>query len=232
MSSYTKAAKKLLLAVLLVSFLCVNAAAQVTIQPKDEIFGGYSWLGISGYADFDIKVQDINAGFDASTHGIFRTPTTWASSSTAVATLIPADPAIPAWASAWADCSTSITPTRSRRLSGMMGGIANLSPAYPPTPPNGSNEWNAAFAAGGGIDYDHPPVHDTYRAGRLYLHQLQHLLSGVIDGACVPSDNLTVEQCSVWRRAWSSTWAATTRPRRLRLARAQPTEVTEGEPVT
>ena len=42
------------------------ATAQVTIQPKDEIFGGYSWLGISGTADFNIPVQDIPVGFDAS----------------------------------------------------------------------------------------------------------------------------------------------------------------------
>src|SRR5271167_4984526 len=51
----------------LVFCLCgVFAAAQVTIQPKDEFFGGYSWLGVSGYADFNVRVQDINAGFDAS----------------------------------------------------------------------------------------------------------------------------------------------------------------------
>ena len=42
------------------------ATAQVTIQPKSEIFGGYSWLGISGQADLGVKAQDINTGFEAS----------------------------------------------------------------------------------------------------------------------------------------------------------------------
>ena len=51
---------------LLVCLWSTWAAAQVTIQPKDEIFGGYSWLGISGHADLGTKVQDINTGFDAS----------------------------------------------------------------------------------------------------------------------------------------------------------------------
>ena len=43
------------------------ATAQVAIQPKAEVFGGYSWLGISGTADFGVKVPDISTGFDAST---------------------------------------------------------------------------------------------------------------------------------------------------------------------
>ena len=55
------------LAVCLMLSVCGTfAAAQVTIQPKEEIFVGYSWLGISGYADFDHKVNDISTGFDAS----------------------------------------------------------------------------------------------------------------------------------------------------------------------
>jgi len=45
------------------------AAAQVTIQPQDEVFGGYSWLHTNGYAAFDdigYKVPDITDGFDLS----------------------------------------------------------------------------------------------------------------------------------------------------------------------
>ena len=41
------------------------ASAQ-TIQPKDEIFGGYSWLHPNGYADLGFKVPDIADGFDLS----------------------------------------------------------------------------------------------------------------------------------------------------------------------
>jgi outer membrane protein OmpA-like peptidoglycan-associated protein len=40
------------------------AAAQVTLQPKVEIFGGYSWLHPNGYVDWG-KVPDITHGWNA-----------------------------------------------------------------------------------------------------------------------------------------------------------------------
>jgi outer membrane protein OmpA-like peptidoglycan-associated protein len=45
--------------------LGVYASAQ-TIQPKDEIFGGYSWLHPNGRTDLGYKVPDIASGFDFS----------------------------------------------------------------------------------------------------------------------------------------------------------------------
>jgi hypothetical protein len=45
--------------------LGTHASAQ-TIQPVDEVFGGYSWLHPNGYADFGSKVPDIVDGFDIS----------------------------------------------------------------------------------------------------------------------------------------------------------------------
>ena len=52
----------------LVFALCLLAtyASAQTIQPQDEIFGGYSWLHPNGYADLGYKVQDIVNGFDLS----------------------------------------------------------------------------------------------------------------------------------------------------------------------
>ncbi len=53
----------------LVFVLCLlgsQAAAQAGIQPKDEVFGGYSWLHANGYGDLNYKVDDIVRGFDAS----------------------------------------------------------------------------------------------------------------------------------------------------------------------
>jgi hypothetical protein len=41
------------------------AAAQ-NYQPKDEVYGGYSWLAPNGYGDLNFKVNDIVDGFDAS----------------------------------------------------------------------------------------------------------------------------------------------------------------------
>jgi hypothetical protein len=41
------------------------AAAQVTVQPRAEVFGGYSWYHPNGYVDWG-KVPDIAHGWDAS----------------------------------------------------------------------------------------------------------------------------------------------------------------------
>src|ERR1019366_9825936 len=46
--------------------LGVPASAQTDIQPKDEVFGGYSWLHPNGRVDFGYKVPDIVKGFDFS----------------------------------------------------------------------------------------------------------------------------------------------------------------------
>ena len=46
--------------------LGVLATAQTDIQPKDEIFGGYSWLHPNAHVDNGFQVQDISKGFDFS----------------------------------------------------------------------------------------------------------------------------------------------------------------------
>jgi len=47
--------------------LCLAATfSAAQNQPKDEIFGGYSWLAPNGWGDLDYKINDIAAGFDAS----------------------------------------------------------------------------------------------------------------------------------------------------------------------
>jgi hypothetical protein len=47
------------------SFLGTRASAQNS-SPKDEIFGGYSWLAPNGWGDLDYKIDNIPKGFDAS----------------------------------------------------------------------------------------------------------------------------------------------------------------------
>ena len=43
------------------------ASAQVaSYQPKDEVFGGYSWIHPNGYVDYGYKLHDISKGFDIS----------------------------------------------------------------------------------------------------------------------------------------------------------------------
>src|SRR5580704_10616478 len=42
------------------------AAAQVAIQPKDEVYAGYSWLHPGGHYDLGIPTQDVTTGIDLS----------------------------------------------------------------------------------------------------------------------------------------------------------------------
>ncbi len=46
--------------------LCSTFAAAQEIQPKDEVYGGYSWLHTGGYVDGGFKSPDIARGFDIS----------------------------------------------------------------------------------------------------------------------------------------------------------------------
>ena len=50
------------------------AAAQETIQPRAEIFGGYSWLNPDGYVDWG-KVNSIAHGWNAVSHTHLTLPT-------------------------------------------------------------------------------------------------------------------------------------------------------------
>ena len=51
--------------------LGTHAAAQVTVQPRVELFGGYSWLHPNGYVDWG-KVPDIAHGWNA--NAVFYLP--------------------------------------------------------------------------------------------------------------------------------------------------------------
>ena len=46
--------------------LGVYASGQTDIQPKDEVFGGYSWLHPNGKVDYGYQVENIAKGFDFS----------------------------------------------------------------------------------------------------------------------------------------------------------------------
>ena len=68
-SRFSVVPTRILLAVsALVCALCLlgTFAAAQTIQPVDEVFGGYSWLHTNGYVDFGYRSPDIADGFDIS----------------------------------------------------------------------------------------------------------------------------------------------------------------------
>ena len=208
-------------------------AAQVSIQPKDEIFGGYSWLGINGQADFNTKVDDIVNGFDASNtyylpqahnlgiivdgSGHFNTGRP---GYTGVGFLL--------GGLQYKYHTNSFSP-----FVRFMAGTANLSPAYPPTPPNGNNQWNAALAVGGGFDYTVNHRFSIRIAQADYIYTNYYIYcSGVAGGNCVRS-NATSQWNNIRLAAgfvlnlgnyYSAPPTA--------ACSAQPTSVMEGEPVT
>ena len=49
-----------------VVLLAACATAQNVYQPRDEIFGGYSWLAPNGWGDLNYKINNIPNAFDAS----------------------------------------------------------------------------------------------------------------------------------------------------------------------
>ena len=70
MSWYDGAArsrKSIFLVALGCAFCClVTAVSAQNACPKDEIFGGYSWLAPNGWGDLDYKINNIPNAFDAS----------------------------------------------------------------------------------------------------------------------------------------------------------------------
>src|SRR5579883_1607805 len=229
----SKMVSKSLVLCLLVWLCSTYAAAQVTVQPKSEIFGGYSWLGISGHADFGTKVQDINTGFDASYTYYFA----WSHNLGVIfdgsGHFDTGRPNYTGVGFAFAGLQYKYHTDSFSPFVRVMAGAANLSPAYPPTPPNGSNEWQAALAAGGGFDYviNHRFSLRILQADYIYTNY-DIYCSGVLGGACVPS-----HQTSQWNNIRLAAGAVFNlgnyyTPTPTAACTAQPTEVTEGEPVT
>ena len=209
------------------------AAAQVTIQPKEEVFLGYSWLGISGKADFQANAPDINKGFDGSITYYFP----WAHNLGIVfdgsGHFAVNHPDFTGVGFAFVGLQYKYHTNSFSPFVHFMAGGANLSPAYPPTPPTGNNEWQAALAAGGGIDYaiTHRFTLRVVQADYIYTNYFIYC-SGVVDFVCVPSN-----QTSQWNNIRLSTGLVVnlgnyyTAPPTAACT-AQPTEVTEGEPVS
>jgi outer membrane protein OmpA-like peptidoglycan-associated protein len=127
-----------------VCLLGVCVSAQVTIQPKDEVFGGYSWLNPNGRVDFGYKVQSITKGFDVS--NVYYLPTLHN-----VGVLL--------------DGSGHFGSSSNAQVGYILGGLQykfhtnTFSPfarifvgtSYI-NPPLSKAEWNAALGAGGGFD--------------------------------------------------------------------------------
>jgi OmpA family len=208
-----------------VALLAARATAQNASQPRDEIFGGYSYLNVHGTADFGVKLPDIAKGFDAS-NTFYFTRTGAARNLGFVADgsghfdrdhdYVGIGFAL--FGLQYKYHTDGIVSPFARFLMG----VANLSPALPPTPPNYPNQWKFAVGGGGGIDLNITRrlavravqldyLHNSYDASfPTSTQNWNHLrLASGLVVSLGPSNKIAPEAACV----------------------AQPAEVMEGEPV-
>jgi hypothetical protein len=206
--------------------LGVYASAQTDIQPRDEIFGGYSYLNEHGTADFGVKLPNIDKGFDAS--NTFYFTRTGAARNLGFVTdgsgHFDRDHDFVGIGFALGGLQYKYhTAGVFSPFARFLIGVANLSPALPPTPPNFPNQWKFAVGGGGGIDLNVTRwlavravqldyLHNSYNASfPTSTQNWNHFrVAGGLLVSLTPSNKVAPgAACS-----------------------AQPTEVTEGEPVT
>ncbi len=214
-----------LAACLVLSFSGTFAAAQVTIQPKVEIFAGYSWLGVSGYADFDHKVNDITTGFDASV-------TYYLPQAHNLGIIFDGSGHFATGAPNYTGVGFGMVGLQYKYHTDtfmpffrFMAGAANLSPAFPPTPPNFSNQWNAALSAGGGFDYalGHRFSLRIVQADYIYTNYSPYIGGNIHS---TQWNNIRLATGVVFNLGSYYT------PQPTAACSVQPSEVIEGEPVT
>ena len=162
MSSRIRVAPRGLIAtsVILASMLCLLAtfaAAQVAIQPKDEVFVGYSWLHPAGHYDLGIPTKDVTDGIDIS--NVWYLP-----KAHNLGVLV--DSSLH-WGSNYGGPGNAAdyyvlgglqykyhTDTFSPFFRVYAGTIRQVAPGYPNTTVHSTDQWNAALGAGGGFDYN------------------------------------------------------------------------------
>jgi len=198
------------------------AAAQVTIQPKDEVYVGYSWLHPGGHYDFGLPTKDHTTGVDES--NVYYLPK-------AHNLGILAD-----FSQHFGVSDQNIyymlgglqykyhTDTFSPFFRVFAGAVRQIAPSY-------IDQWNAALGVGGGFDYSvwHGSVggHDPSLAIR--VAQVDYIYSNYSQIVPVTSSQWNSIRLSAGLVVGFGNYY-TLPP--TAACTAQPTEVTEGEPVT
>ncbi len=141
--------KRVLAVLITLAFvLCLSgtyAAAQPTWQPKNEVFGGYSWIHPNGSVDWG-KVPDISSGFDVSITHYF-------SGMRNIGVVFDGSGHLAKSTGDYSDVGTAFAGLQYKYHSPqlapfvrVMGGAARFTPNYLPT------EWKPAIDVGGGLD--------------------------------------------------------------------------------
>jgi outer membrane protein OmpA-like peptidoglycan-associated protein len=202
-------------AALAIALCCLGtfAAAQVTIQPKAEVYAGYSWLHPGGHYDDGIPTTDHSTGVNES----FTYYLPWAHN-----------------LGVMFDASQHFGVSN-EGISYYLGGLQykyhtdSFSPffhvfagaARQDFP--GNDQWNAALGAGGGIDY-----YLGHRIG-LRVAQADYIYSNFSQRIPVTKPQWNSVRLGAGVLFYMGNYYT---PTPTAACTAQPTEVTEGEPVT
>jgi outer membrane protein OmpA-like peptidoglycan-associated protein len=207
--------------------LATFATAQVTIQPKDELYAGYSWLHPAGHYDDGLKTNDVTDGIDIS--NVFYLPSVHN-----LGLLIDASGH---WGSSYFNGLGHATDYYG------LGGLQykyhtdSFSPffrvyagAIHQIPPGfflRGSQWNAALGAGGGIDY-HVWKGDNFGLA-IRVVQADYIYSNYSQVLPITSSQWNSLRLSAGLVFEVGNYFT---PTPTAACTAQPTEVTEGEPVT
>ncbi|HTV64033.1 MAG TPA: OmpA family protein [Bryocella sp.] len=199
------------------------AAAQVTIQPQDEVYAGYSWLHPGGHYDDGLKTNDVTNGVDIS--NVYYLP--FAHN---LGVMLDASGH---WGSSYFNGLGHATDyyglaglqykyhtdTFSPFFRVYAGAIHQIPPGFY----DRGSQWNAALGAGGGFDY-----YIGHRIG-IRVVQADYIYSNynqVFQSTSKQWNSLRLSAGLLW---YIGNYYA---PTPTAACSAQPTEVTEGEPVT
>jgi len=190
------------------------AAAQVTIQPKAELYAGYSWLHPGGHYDYGVPTTDHTSGIDESF--VYYTP--FAHN---LGVLVD---------------SSQHFATKNQDIYYILGGLQykyhtdSFSPffrvfagAVRQVAPTYVDQWNAALGAGGGFDY-----YIGHRFG-IRVVQADYIYSNYNQQIPIGSKQWNSVRLSAGLLYYIGNYYV---PSPTASCTAQPTEVTEGEPVT
>jgi len=190
------------------------AAAQVTIQPKAEVYAGYSWLHPNGHYDYGIPTKDHNEGIDESV--VFYMP--FAHN---LGVLVDSSQHFGVEDQSIYYVLGGLqykyhTDSFSPFFRVFAGGVRQVAPTY-------IDQWNAALGAGGGFDYNigHHLGIRVLQADYIYsnYHQINPVTKPQWNSVRLGAGLLL----NLGNYYTPTPTAACT---------VQPTEVTEGEPVT
>jgi outer membrane protein OmpA-like peptidoglycan-associated protein len=206
------------------------AAAQVSIQPKDEVYFGYAWLNPGGHYDLGIQTKSVSDGIDIS--NVYYLP-----QAHNVGFLVDGSMH---WGSNYGGPGNAgdyymLGGLQYKYHSDLFepffrvfaGALKQVAPGYPNTPVHSIDQWNAALGAGGGIDYN--VWHGDNKSLAIRVFQADYIYSNYNSVFQTTSKQWNSLRLSGGLVVGLGNYYE---PTPTAACTVTPTEVTEGEPVT